>query len=82
MGWNTRANSSTSTANTSMMPAIIARMKLVNSSCMYCAVPISTIFTPGGRCLKIGSARIFSSAVPSWAPLFRSASSEMRRCWL
>ena len=51
MGWNTRANSSTSTANTSMMPATMASTKLVNSSCMYCAVPISTICTPVGRFL-------------------------------
>ena len=74
IGCSTRANSSTSTANTIMMPVTMAMTKLAFSSFMSFASPMSTWRTPCGRFFKVGSARIFFIAVPSSTPSLRSAS--------
>ena len=49
IGWNTRANSNTNTANTINTPATIASRKFENSSRMNSACPTSTKRTPRGK---------------------------------
>ncbi len=74
IGWNTRANSSTSTANTINTPAATAIAKFDTSSLMNSVSPVSMKRTPVGRFFMDGSALTFSIASPSCYPGARSAS--------
>ena len=72
-------NSSTSTANTIMMPAPIALAKLSNTSPMISASPNCLISTLAGKCLAAGSAITRSTARPSGTSPTRSAPMTTRR---
>ena len=54
IGCSTRANSSTSTANTMRMPVPMAIAMLPISSFMYLASPTSTRCTPWGSFFSVG----------------------------
>jgi hypothetical protein len=56
IGWNTRANSNTSTASTMSTPAPIASEKFWIISWKYSALPVFTRCTPCGRFASVGSA--------------------------
>ena len=82
IGCSTRANSSTSTANTMRMPVTMASRKLIEQLVHVLGLPDLHLAHARGQVLQRRQRLdLVSCAVPSSTP-FRSATIDRRRAWL